>query len=122
MFIYCCITTYNILIVVDEAVNIAHDAIFSNMGQNCCAGSRTFVQEGIYDEFVEKAAKLASQKKVGNPFDTTTQIGPLVKFKMITSIHSLLHKKHFYFINVIVVTIHRVHFFVVEIQCVNLSQ
>jgi len=63
---------------VDEAVNIAHDAIFSNMGQSCCAGSRTFVQETIYDKFVEKAALLASQKKVGNPFDANTQVGPLV--------------------------------------------
>lgn len=52
------------------------------MGQNCCAGSRTFVQEGIYDEFVKKAAVLASQKKVGNPFDPITQLGPLVSFKI----------------------------------------
>lgn len=34
---------------VDEAVEIAHNAIFANHGQNCCAGSRTFVQEKIYD-------------------------------------------------------------------------
>lgn len=50
------------------------------MGQNCCAGSRTFVQESIYDKFVKKAADLASKKKVGNPFDSDTQIGPLVSF------------------------------------------
>jgi len=50
------------------------------MGQSCCAGSRTFVQETIYDKFVEKAALLASQKKVGNPFDANTQVGPLVRF------------------------------------------
>lgn len=58
------------------------------MGQNCCAGSRTFVQEGIYDEFVKKAAVLASQKKVGNPFDSNTQVGPLVSFKI-----DLMYKK-----------------------------
>ena len=40
---------------VDEAVDIAHAAIFNNHGQNCCAGSRTFVQAGIYDKFVAKA-------------------------------------------------------------------
>lgn len=34
---------------VEEAAEIAHNAIFANHGQNCCAGSRTFVQEGIYD-------------------------------------------------------------------------
>lgn len=65
---------------VDEAAKIAHDAVFANMGQNCCAGSRTFVQERIYDKFVEKASKLASEKKVGDPFDNSTHIGPLVRF------------------------------------------
>lgn len=34
---------------VNEAAEIAHNAIFANHGQNCCAGSRTFVQEQIYD-------------------------------------------------------------------------
>ena len=34
----------------DKAVQICYDAIFANHGQNCCAGSRTFVQAGIYDE------------------------------------------------------------------------
>lgn len=65
--------------IVDEAVSIAHNALFGNMGQSCCAGSRTFVQEGVYDVFVKKAAALASQKKVGNPFDASTQTGPLVR-------------------------------------------
>lgn len=48
------------------------------MGQCCCAGTRTFVQEGIYDKFVEKAAKLASEMKIGNPFESDTIVGPLV--------------------------------------------
>lgn len=67
--------------IVDEAAKIAHDAVFANMGQNCCAGSRTFVQENIYDKFVKQAAKLASEKIVGDPFDSKTEIGPLVIFK-----------------------------------------
>lgn len=73
------------LITVDEAANIAHEAVFANMGQNCCAGSRTFVQESIYAKFVEKAAKLASQKKVGNQFSADTQVGPVVRY--LNSIH-----------------------------------
>merc|ERR1739844_396022 len=40
---------------IDKAVEICHGAIFNNHGQNCCAGSRTFVQAGIYDKFVAKA-------------------------------------------------------------------
>lgn len=34
---------------IDEAAEIAHAAVFTNHGQNCCAGSRTFVHEKIYD-------------------------------------------------------------------------
>lgn len=63
---------------VDEAVEIAHNAIFANHGQNCCAGSRTFVQENIYDEFVKKAAAKATSRKVGDPFEQGIQQGPQV--------------------------------------------
>uniref|UniRef100_V5GV38 Retinal dehydrogenase 2 n=1 Tax=Anoplophora glabripennis TaxID=217634 RepID=V5GV38_ANOGL len=63
---------------VDEAVEIAHNAIFANHGQNCCAGSRTFVQAGIYDEFVQKAAEKASARKVGDPFESGIQQGPQI--------------------------------------------
>ncbi|ETN58358.1 aldehyde dehydrogenase [Anopheles darlingi] len=62
----------------DEAVEIAHNAIFANHGQNCCAGSRTFVQEGIYDAFVAKAAEMARQRKVGDAFQEGVQQGPQV--------------------------------------------
>lgn len=47
---------------VDEAVEIAHNAIFANHGQNCCAGSRTFVQEGIYDGAYNKTFHLKERK------------------------------------------------------------
>lgn len=53
----------------DKAVTICHNAIFSNHGQNCCAGSRTFVQAGIYDRFVQKAKALAESIKVGGAFE-----------------------------------------------------
>lgn len=62
----------------DEAVEIAHNAIFNNHGQNCCAGSRTFVQAGIYDAFVQKATKKAKLRNVGDPFDPKTQQGPQI--------------------------------------------
>lgn len=62
----------------DEAVNIAHGAIFNNHGQNCCAGSRTFVQEKIYDKFVAKAKAAAERRVVGDPFTQGTQQGPQV--------------------------------------------
>ena len=47
-------------------------------GQCCTAGSRTFVHESIYDEFVKKAVARAQNRKVGDPFDDDTEQGPQV--------------------------------------------
>ncbi|XP_046542736.1 aldehyde dehydrogenase, mitochondrial-like [Haliotis rubra] len=61
---------------VEDAAMWAHAAIMTNHGQNCCAGSRTFVQEGIYDKFVEVAKTMAENRIVGDPYDVMTQQGP----------------------------------------------
>jgi aldehyde dehydrogenase (NAD+) len=63
---------------VTEAATLSHWALFSNMGQSCVAGSRTFVHEDIYDEFVKKATDLASSRKVGNPLLNGIEQGPIV--------------------------------------------
>ena len=63
---------------VDEAAMYAYGAIMNNHGQNCCAGSRTYVHESIYDEFVAKAKALAEVRVVGDPFDADTAQGPQV--------------------------------------------
>lgn len=62
----------------DWAVPMAQEAVFTNHGQICCAGSRTFVHEKIYDEFVKRSVALAKARKVGNPFEKGTQQGPQV--------------------------------------------
>ena len=59
----------------DSAVVAAHQAIFANAGQMCCAGSRTFVQSGIYEEFVTRSREMALKRKVGNPWKVETQQG-----------------------------------------------
>ena len=61
---------------VDEAVAVAHNAAFANMGQVCNAGSRTFVHEDIYDEFVKKSVDKAKKRVIGDPFDLNTEAGP----------------------------------------------
>ena len=43
-------------------------AVMFNQGQVCCAGTRTFVHEDIYDEFVKKTVAQAQKWKVGDPF------------------------------------------------------
>jgi aldehyde dehydrogenase (NAD+) len=62
----------------DEAVEGAHLGLFSNQGQSCCAGSRVFVEETIYERFVEKTMARAQKRVVGDPFDPGTDLGPLV--------------------------------------------
>lgn len=59
-------------------MEIAHTAVFTNNGQMCCAGTRTFVHEDIYDEFVRKSVKQAKAGVVGNPSNLKTKYGPLV--------------------------------------------
>jgi aldehyde dehydrogenase (NAD+) len=62
----------------DEAVEGAHFGLFFNHGQCCCAGSRVFVEEKIYDKFVEKSGVRATNRTVGDPFDPKTEQGPQV--------------------------------------------
>jgi len=62
----------------DEAVEGAHFGLFFNHGQCCCAGSRVFVEEKIYDRFVEKSGVRARNRTVGDPFDPKTEQGPQV--------------------------------------------
>lgn len=68
---------------VNEAVSICHRSIFVNMGQACCAGSRTYVHSDIYDEFVKQATAMASKRKLGNPFEAGIEQGPQVSASWI---------------------------------------
>jgi aldehyde dehydrogenase (NAD+) len=62
----------------DQAVEGSHFALFFNQGQCCCAGSRLFVEEKAYDEFVQRSGERAKKRKVGDPFDAATEQGPQV--------------------------------------------
>jgi phenylacetaldehyde dehydrogenase len=52
--------------------------IFANHGQNCCAGSRLFVHERIYDRVTEGIAEIARKIRLGPPLDPATEMGPLI--------------------------------------------
>jgi aldehyde dehydrogenase (NAD+) len=62
----------------DEAVEGAHMGLFVNQGQSCCAGSRVFVEDSVYEEFVERSAARARKRIVGDPLDPKTEQGPQV--------------------------------------------
>jgi len=65
---------------VEQALKWAAHGIFFNMGQSCVAGSRIFIQEGIYDDFMTKFTAMAQSlgKATGDPFGKGTLHGPQV--------------------------------------------
>ncbi|MBS0536651.1 MAG: aldehyde dehydrogenase [Proteobacteria bacterium] len=65
----------------DLAVAGVMFGIFSSTGQSCIAGSRLFVERGIYDAFVARLVAATERLKVGHPFEATTQVAPLIRPK-----------------------------------------
>ncbi|KAK2627832.1 hypothetical protein QTJ16_002478 [Diplocarpon rosae] len=63
---------------IENAISWVNFGIFFNHGQCCCAGSRVYVQSGIYDKFVQRFKERASANKVGDPFGADTFQGPQV--------------------------------------------
>ncbi|MGA2371800.1 MAG: aldehyde dehydrogenase family protein [Candidatus Korobacteraceae bacterium] len=68
----------------------AADAIFFNHGQCCCAGSRLYVEQQIFDEVVEGVAERAKKIKLGHGFDADTDMGPLVSQEQLNRVCSFL--------------------------------
>ncbi|BFZ58985.1 aldehyde dehydrogenase (NAD(P)(+)) ald5 [Savitreella phatthalungensis] len=62
----------------DQAIAWSSFGIYYNGGQVCCAGSRIFVQEGIYDDFVKRFKERAQAHQVGDPLKEETFQGPQV--------------------------------------------
>ncbi|KAI8892864.1 putative aldehyde dehydrogenase, partial [Globomyces pollinis-pini] len=70
----------------DKAVEAAYLGIYFNGGQVCCAGSRLFVHEDIYDSFIQKFIEKSKKIKIGDPFDSDTELGPIVDKIQLDSI------------------------------------
>lgn len=60
----------------DAAAGVAW-AAFLNAGQVCTSTERVYVHEDVYDEFTDRVVSLAAALRVGDPFDSKTQIGPM---------------------------------------------
>ena len=67
----------------DNAINGITAGIFGASGQSCIAGSRLYIQKGIYNEFLDKLAKRAEKIKIGAPMDPDTEMGPLSNFNQL---------------------------------------
>ena len=70
----------------ENAINGITAGIFGATGQSCIAGSRLYIQKGIYDEFLDKLSKRAVKIKIGTPMDSKTEMGPLSNFKQLETI------------------------------------
>lgn len=71
---------------IENAVNGSMFGIFFAQGQVCASGTRLFVQESIYDRFMDSFVKKAQSIRVGNPLDQTTQMGPQVSLQQLNKI------------------------------------
>ena len=70
----------------ERAIEGAQIGILFNQGQVCCAGSRIFVEDKIYDEFVGKLVEAFRAVKVGDPMDPTTQMGSQINQRQLEKI------------------------------------
>lgn len=70
----------------DEAVKRSAYGIFSAAGQSCMAASRTLVQRSIKDEFLARFAEKARAIRVGDPLQTSTQMGAQTSLRQLNKI------------------------------------
>src|SRR3984893_2918450 len=68
---------------IDRTAAAVLEGVVYNNGQSCCAVERVYVQEGIYDKFVESYVRQAEKMVVGDPVDKATEIGPLTRKEQI---------------------------------------
>ncbi|WP_440909867.1 aldehyde dehydrogenase [Candidatus Pelagibacter sp.] len=70
----------------ENALNGITAGIFGASGQSCIAGSRLYLHENIYEEFLNKLVEKAKKIKLGGPMEPNTQMGPLNSYKQLETI------------------------------------
>ena len=70
----------------DRAALAAAIGIFNNQGEVCIAGSRLYVQSGIYDQFLEKVEACARGMQPGNPLDPGSLMGAIVDERQLARV------------------------------------
>ena len=70
----------------DKAVEGAMASKYRNAGQTCVCANRLYVQEGVYDAFVEKLKAAVSKLKVGNGLEAGVTTGPLIDDKAVAKV------------------------------------
>ncbi|WP_027856325.1 NAD-dependent succinate-semialdehyde dehydrogenase [Marinobacterium jannaschii] len=75
---------------IDAAIDGAMASKFRNAGQTCVCTNRFLVQDGIYDQFVEKLSAAVAELKVGNGFDAGVNQGPLINAAAVAKVEDHL--------------------------------
>ena len=74
----------------EKAIKLSATTKFRNAGQVCISPTRFYVQEGVYDRFVEGFAAHTKNVQVGNGLDAATIMGPLANDRRPTAIEKLV--------------------------------
>ena len=74
------------------AVKTAVKARTQNCGQSCIAAKRFFIADQLYDKFLEEFVDKMRSLRVGDPFDETTEIGPLANQQILNGVHQQVQK------------------------------
>ncbi|WP_412459888.1 NAD-dependent succinate-semialdehyde dehydrogenase [Pseudomonas sp. SC11] len=74
----------------DAAAALACGLKFRNAGQVCASPSRFYVHDAVFDAFSKRFADLASQLKVGDGFDPSSQMGPLANARRVAAVEELV--------------------------------
>ncbi|MBJ7471968.1 MAG: aldehyde dehydrogenase family protein [Solirubrobacteraceae bacterium] len=74
-----------------QAIPGVAQAVFFNQGQVCCAGSRLYVQNGVYDDVLQGMSDHAKSVKVGNGLDPSTDMGPLTSQEQLDRVTNYLN-------------------------------
>ncbi len=72
----------------DWAVDVLMDGAMYNAGQCCCGIERIYVQEKLFDAFVEKSVAWVNQLKLGNPLEAETTIGPMANVRFAAEVRA----------------------------------
>jgi len=76
----------------DNAINGIMASIFGATGQSCIAGSRLYLQEDIYQDYLDELKKRTEAIKIGDPLSASTQLGPLATLKQLKNIQEKIQQ------------------------------
>ncbi|NBA97185.1 NADP-dependent succinate-semialdehyde dehydrogenase [Pseudomonas sp. R5(2019)] len=75
---------------IEAAVEGALVAKYRNSGQTCVCANRFYIQDGVYDRFVERFAQRVSELVVGNGAEPGTSVGPMIDEKAVAGVEALV--------------------------------